>query len=93
MHAYNLIAEETETSGSLWVGPKKGKPLAKSLIFRPVREVLNKSKKQGVLKNKQPLASCLSSLSCVYSNLTGSLVKASQTGLERVKNGVEPNFK
>lgn len=62
MHAYSLIAEETETSGSLWVGPKKGKPLAKSLIFRPVREVLNKSQKQGVLKNSLWLLASLVSL-------------------------------
>lgn len=51
MHDYNAKTEEIETGGSLGVGPKKGRPLAKSLIFRPVREVLNKSKNQGVLKN------------------------------------------
>lgn len=75
------------------VGPKKGKPLVKPLIFRPVKEVLNKSKNQGVLKNSLWLLASLVSFSRVYSNLTESLVKASQRGLERVKKRVEPSFK
>lgn len=64
---HNPIAEETETGGSWGGWAKERKAPSQIIDFRPVWKVLNKSKKQGILKNSLWLLASLVSLalSCI----------------------------